>query len=305
MKFPFSKRGRQSYEICLQFCNIEKLVSLDVNFMIEFCTLLITAIAMIGFCPLASGSKGNALYFGTDRVKILIDAGLSAKQISERLDLIGVKLEEIDAILITHEHTDHIRGLDVLSSRWNIPIFANVDTAKALLHLFREKPKFKIFSTGESFEFGDVEIHPFSIQHDAVDPVAFTIRNAKFKLGICADLGFATTLVTSHLKGCDYLYIEANHHPAMVHACSRPAVYKQRVLSRQGHLSNEECAKLIGDVFHPGLKHIHLAHLSSECNSPELALQMIRLKLSELQAATQVSIAFQDQISLPIHLVLS
>ncbi|MGE0670658.1 MAG: MBL fold metallo-hydrolase [Parachlamydiales bacterium] len=256
---------------------------------------------MIGFCPLASGSKGNCLYVGTSNVKILIDAGLSAKAVSERLMQIGVGLEQIDAILVTHEHTDHIRGLDVLAGRWGIPIFANGDTAKALLPLFKERPRLKIFSTGELFEFGDVEVHPFSIQHDAVDPVAFTIKVQGIKLGICADLGFATTLVVNQLKECDYLYVEANHQPSMVHACSRPAVYKQRVLSRQGHLSNEECAKLVGEVFHPGLKHIHLAHLSSECNSPELALQIVQSKLQEFSASTEVSIAFQEQVSKAIH----
>ncbi len=252
---------------------------------------------MIGFCPLASGSKGNCLYVGTPHVKLLIDAGLSAKGISERLAQIGVGLDQIDAILVTHEHTDHIRGLDVLSGRWDIPIFANGDTAKAFLPLFKRRPRLKIFSTGEVFEFGDLEIHPFSIQHDAVDPVAFTIRTAGLKLGVCADVGFATTLVINQLKGCDYLYLEANHQPSMVHASARPAVYKQRVLSRQGHLSNEECAQLIGEVFHSDLKHIHLAHLSSECNSPELALEIIGAKLQELRAGTEVSIAFQDQIS--------
>ncbi len=260
---------------------------------------------MIGFCPLASGSKGNCIYFGTAKTKILIDAGLSAKAITERLSQIGVELSEIDAILVTHEHTDHIRGLDVLSSRWNIPIFANGDTAKALLSLFRETPRLKIFSTGEVFEFGDIEVHPFSIQHDAVDPVAFTIKTEGIKVGFCADVGFATTLVINQLKDCDYLYVEANHQPSMVHASSRPPVYKQRVLSRQGHLSNEECAKLIGEVFHPGLKHIHLAHLSSECNAPELALQIIQKKLDECMAKTELSIAFQDQISRPIAFATS
>ncbi len=256
---------------------------------------------MIGFCPLASGSKGNCLYLGTPQVKLLIDAGLSAKLISERLMQIGVELEQIDAILITHEHTDHIRGLDVLAGRWDIPIFANGDTAKALLPLFKKRPRLKIFSTGELFEFGDVEVHPFSVQHDAVDPVAFTMKARGVKLGVCADLGFATTLVVNQLKDCDYLYVEANHQPSMVHACSRPAVYRQRVLSRQGHLSNEQCARLIGEVFHPGLKHIHLAHLSSECNSPELALEIVYRKLQECSATTEVSIAFQDQISRSIQ----
>ena len=256
---------------------------------------------MIGFCPLASGSKGNCIYFGTKTTKILIDGGLSAKAIGERLLQIGVSLSDIDAILVTHEHSDHIKGLDILTTKWNIPIFCNGDTAKALLASLKQRPRLKIFSTGELFEFGDIHIHPFSIQHDAVDPVAFVIKANGIKVGVCADLGFATSLVINQLKECDYLYIEANHEPSMVHACSRPPIYKQRVLSRQGHLSNEECAKLIGDVIHPGLKHIYLAHLSSECNSIERALQVIQNKLNEHRAATQLSIAFQDQISIPCY----
>jgi phosphoribosyl 1,2-cyclic phosphodiesterase len=252
---------------------------------------------MIGFCPLASGSKGNCIYLGTPTTKILIDAGLTAKMIRERLEAIGVKLEEIDAILITHEHTDHIKGLDVLGCRMGIPVFANSDTAKAIYQVLNESPKFKIFSTGETFEFGDIEVHPFSIQHDAVDPVAFIIRTGGLKIGFCADLGFATTLVSSQLKGCDYLYIEANHEPSMVHACPRPMVYKKRVLSRQGHLSNAECASLLEQVYHEGLKHVHLAHLSSECNAPDLAMKIISEKLQALNAKTEVSIAFQESVS--------
>lgn len=252
---------------------------------------------MNGFCPLASGSKGNCIYLGTPTTKILIDAGISAKAIRERLAEIGVELEQIDAVLVTHEHSDHIKALDVLGCKLGIPIFANSDTAKAIYSMLDECPKFKIFSTGETFEFGDIEVHPFSIQHDAVDPVAFTIRVAGLKLGFCADLGFVTTLVANQLKECDYLYVEANHQPSMVHSCARPMVYKQRVLSRQGHLSNEECAKLIEQVYHSGLKHVHLAHLSSECNMPELALQIISDKLKSLQAMTEVSIAFQEGVS--------
>lgn len=255
---------------------------------------------MKGFCPLASGSKGNCIYLGTATTKILIDAGISAKAIRERLGAIGVELEQIDAVLITHEHSDHIKALDVLGCKLGIPIFANSDTAKAICAVLNECPKFKIFSTGETFEFGDIEVHPFSIQHDAVDPVAFTIRVGGLKLGFCADLGFVTTLVANQLKQCDYLYVEANHEPSMVHSCARPMVYKQRVLSRQGHLSNEECAKLIELVYHCDLKHVHLAHLSSECNAPDLALKIIGDKLKFLQATTEVAIAFQESVSHPI-----
>jgi phosphoribosyl 1,2-cyclic phosphodiesterase len=151
---------------------------------------------MIGFCPLASGSKGNCTYLGTPHTKILIDAGLSPNQITERLTEIGVKIEEIDAILVTHEHTDHIKGIEGLSSRYKIPVFSNSETAKGIYELVEEPPKFKIFSTGEKFSFGDLEIHPFSVQHDTLDPVAYTIQTQGLKLGFCTDLGFVTTLVS-------------------------------------------------------------------------------------------------------------
>lgn len=252
---------------------------------------------MIGFCPLASGSKGNCIYIGTKETKILIDAGLSAKTIQERLQQIQVDLSEIDAILVTHEHSDHIKGIPQLGCKMGIPIFANSDTAKAIYELIGEAPRFKIFSTGESFEFGDMEFSPFNVQHDALDPVAFTIRIGKLKIGVCTDLGFVTSVVTHQLKECDYLLVEANHQPSMVHSSHRPMVYKQRVLSRQGHLSNEECAALLAKVWHCGLKKVYLAHLSSECNHPELALKIIKEKLAQQPQVPQVEIAFQDQIS--------
>ena len=255
---------------------------------------------MQGFCPLASGSKGNAIYLGTSKTKILIDAGLSLKTLTARLAEIQVDIGDIDAVLITHEHTDHVKGLSVLWNKWKIPIFANKETAGSLLPLFQEVPKFKIFSTGETFEFGDIEIHPFSIQHDAIDPVAFTFRWEGIKIGLCADLGFASSLVVNRLQGCHYLYLEANHQPSMVHASSRPFVYKQRVLSRQGHLSNEESADVISQIHHDQLQHVYLAHLSSECNTPELALNIVAESLQAKQQTVPLSIASQSEVSRPI-----
>lgn len=252
---------------------------------------------MKGFCPLASGSKGNCIYLGTGSTKILIDAGLSAKSIIAKLNEINVDIQDIDAILVSHEHGDHIQGLKVLGLRMGIPILANTETAKGIVETFHDCPKFKVFSTGETFEFGDLEIHPFSIQHDTLDPVAFTIRTGNLKLGFCTDLGFVTTLVSNHLQGCDYLYVEANHQPSMVHASSRPMVYKQRVLSRTGHLSNEACGNLLAHVAHKGLKHVHLAHLSSECNSKEVALQVIQGILAEKNIQLDMCVAPQDKIS--------
>ena len=249
---------------------------------------------MKGFCPLASGSKGNSIYVGTEETKLLIDVGISLKALTQKLGEIDVDLGEIDAILVTHEHGDHIRGLERVALKLGIPIFSNSDTAKAILSEAREKPRFKIFSTGETFEFGDIEIHPFSVQHDTLDPVAFTLKMNDLKIGICADLGFVTTLVKAHLEACDYLYIEANHEPSMVYACPRPMLYKQRVLGRQGHLSNEACAQLIQEIDHPGLKHIYLAHLSGECNNAELAVKRVQ---EHVKRELSISIAYQDKVS--------
>lgn len=249
---------------------------------------------MFKFCPLASGSKGNALFVQYGDTKLLIDAGISFKALSEKLGEIDVDIGEIDAILVTHEHGDHIRGLERAALTLGIPVFANSETAKAALGEMRDRPRFKIFSTGESFEYGEMEIHPFSVQHDTLDPVAFTFRMGRLKLGVCADLGFVTTLVKAQLLECDYLYIEANHEPSMVYACNRPMVYKQRVLGRQGHLSNDSCAELLREIDHSGLKHVYLAHLSSECNNPDLALQRVR---ERIERDLSLSIAYQDKVS--------
>lgn len=251
---------------------------------------------MFGFCPLASGSKGNAIYFGSKETRVLIDVGISAKNLAQRLSVIDIDLASIQAILVTHEHTDHIAGIATVAQKFNIPVFANAETAKGLIAALGAKPRLKIFATGETFCFGDLEIHPFSVPHDTLDPVGFTIKTGGIKVGFCADLGHATSLIRKALQECDYLYLEANHQPSMVHACARPQVYKTRVLGKQGHLSNDDCAKLLASLLHPKLKHVHLAHLSSECNAPETALEVV----SAVNRDLLLSIAFQEKVSLPI-----
>lgn len=258
---------------------------------------------MKGFCPLASGSKGNSIFLGTEQTKILIDAGISAKAVTQKLAEINIDIREIEAILVTHDHGDHIQGLKVLACKYGIPIFANHETAKGIVEAFHDCPKFKIFSTGESFEFKDLEIHPFSIPHDTIDPVGFTINTHGMKLGFCADLGFTTSLVRNKLRDCDYLYLEANHEPSMVHASARPMVYKQRVLGRSGHLSNTACGELLRDIAHSDLKHVHLAHLSSECNSPEKALDVIGEILDRAGIQLDLCVASQRNISKAISFV--
>lgn len=259
---------------------------------------------MHGFCPLASGSKGNVLYFGTDKTKLLIDAGISAKNVTERLQEIGVSIDEIDAIMISHEHTDHIAGLKALALKYAIPIFANMETAKAILEELEELPQFKIFTTGEPFIFQDLEIHPFAVPHDAREPVGFTIQTEEHKIGICTDLGFATSLVQHELKQCHVLYVEANHRPSMVHACARPPFYKERVLSGTGHLSNEDCGKLLVQIAHEGILQVYLAHLSSECNTPEVALNTVQEILKKEGITLPLTIAYQEKRSAATELYL-
>jgi phosphoribosyl 1,2-cyclic phosphodiesterase len=256
---------------------------------------------MFGFCPLASGSKGNCLYVGSQTTRVLIDAGIPASIAIERLAEIGVAAETIQAILITHEHSDHIKGLAILAAKLKIPVLANAETAKGICAALGERPRFKIFTTGETFEFGDLICHPFSVPHDTLDPVAFTVQIGSIKLGICADIGHVTSLVRKHLENCDYLYLEANHQPTMVHASNRPSYLKQRILGKQGHLSNEDCAALLTSIFHPGLKHVHLAHLSSECNAEEVALKVVLEALMAKNQSVELSIAYQDRISKAIY----
>jgi len=257
---------------------------------------------MQGFCPLASGSKGNAIFVGTQTTRILIDAGISMSTIVERLHEIGVEADTIQAVIVTHEHVDHIKGLSVFCERYGVPVLTNAETAKGIYFALSTRPRFKIFTTGEPFHVGDLEIEPFSIPHDTLDPVAFIIKMLGCKIGFCTDLGCVTSLVRKSLELCDYLYLEANHEPAMVHACNRPQVYKQRVLSRQGHLSNGDCAALLGAIWHPGLKHVHLAHLSSECNAEERALAIVREHLAASGRSVPLSIAYQDKLSWAIQL---
>ncbi len=228
---------------------------------------------MEGFCSLGSGSKGNMTVLRGSKSIYLVDAGFSLKKTTELLAKIDIDLKNVQGILITHDHHDHIVGLEAITNQYDIPIYANCETAKVLHETLPKRPKFKIFENGVSFHLDEFTVYPFSIPHDTVDPVAYTFSWKDKKLGICTDIGFATPLAIRALKGCTHLLIEANHEVSLVHACNRPAVYKRRVLSKQGHLSNEESRSLIDALLHEDLELIALAHLSQECNAPEIALK--------------------------------
>lgn len=247
---------------------------------------------MKGLCALGSGSKGNSIYLGTENCKLLIDAGLSGKAICERLQSLNLSIEEIDAILVTHDHGDHIRGLKRLATKYQIPIFANTETAKGIVDYMGHCPQFKIFTTGETFSFADLEIHPFSIPHDTLDPVAFTIHYNKWKLGICTDLGYVTSIVKSQLRNCDFLYLEANHDLDLLHGSARPESLKRRISGKNGHLSNEEAGLLAKEISHQE-QILFLAHLSEDCNSPKTAQHIVEKHLLEAGIELEIEVASQ------------
>jgi len=231
-------------------------------------------------CVLASGSSGNSVYVASENTRILIDAGLSARQIAVRLEQIGVSPESINGLCISHEHGDHVAGIRVLQKRHGIPVYANAGTLNGI----RRQPKAdeisaRIFQTGSVFEIGDITIEPFSVPHDAYEPVGFRLQAAGVSVGVVTDLGMGTALIRDKLKGCQALIIESNHDEDLLREAPRPWPLKQRIRSRQGHLSNVDAARLIIDSATDALEHVFLAHLSSDCNTPDTALRTVASQL--------------------------
>ena len=222
---------------------------------------------------LASGSKGNSIYIATPRVRLLIDAGLSGREIERRLKRIGVRAEDLDAVIITHEHRDHVSGLGPFSRRYRLPVFLNRATRGNLPDQVGTLADCVEFDTGCSFSVADLAIHPFSLSHDAADPVGLTLVNGESKVGICTDLGKATRLVQHHLQECRLLLLEANHDVGMLTKGPYPWSVKQRIRSASGHLSNEEARELLARVLGDTVERVILAHLSEVNNRPERVLE--------------------------------
>ncbi len=235
------------------------------------------------FAVLGSGSGGNAAVVECGELRFMIDAGLSAKQLSVRLAKLGIEPASLDGILLTHEHGDHVRGLKVFLKQAPVPVFTTAATARVVKETGIEGAKWKIFDAGQAFSIGHVAIESFAIQHDAVDPVGFVVQNASHKIGFLSDAGFVTRSMTERLRGLSGLFVEANYDDALLEAdTKRPWSIKQRISSRHGHLSNHQVAELIKDIAHPALQRIVLGHLSSDCNAPDVAISKLKSCLTEM-----------------------
>lgn len=251
-------------------------------------------------CSLASGSRGNTVLVSTPDTDILVDAGLSGVEIARRMAAVGKTPEQLSAIIITHEHTDHIKGAGVLGRRFNIPVYITPATHKACPNLGKI-PALTYFECGTRFQIQGLTVNPFSISHDASDPTGLTVTWQDCKIGIATDLGIATNLVRQHLAGCSLLYLESNHDPTMLINGSYPWYLKQRIKSRTGHLSNIEAGLLLSQLVHKDLKHVILAHLSEENNRPEKALAEVGRCLNGSHIA--LSVAGPDRPGEMVNLV--
>ena len=253
---------------------------------------------------LGSGSAGNCTLIETERTAILIDAGLSSRQITQRLATIGRTTADLDAILLTHEHSDHTRGLTVLCRAQPIAVYANRLTAEAVTAdpEFNGKTKvsWRLFSTGHPFEVGDFTVESFSVPHDAYDPVGFAIHSGMHAVGVLTDLGHVTKLAVERMRAMDGLVLESNHDMKLLQEdTARPWALKQRIMSRHGHLSNDAAATLAGEVCSDRLRHVFLAHLSRDCNRPEIAQRVVSEKLP---ARVCVAVSSQDHPTATVSL---
>ena len=231
--------------------------------------------AVFSLTVLGSGSGGNCTLVATSQCRILIDAGFSARQIAQRLESSGVNPASLDGILITHEHGDHVAGLEVFCRRFGVPIYANSRTAETLRHgWLAGYSAWNLFEAGSPFLLKDIEIQSFYVPHDAVDPMAFVFNSNDGSIGFVTDLGYAPKLALERIRNVHTLVVETNHDERLLQENpKRPWPVKQRIMSRHGHLSNDAGAKLVAEIAGHRLRQVVLGHLSQDCNRPDLALE--------------------------------
>ena len=236
---------------------------------------------MLKFCSLYSGSTGNSFFIQSTNSKILIDCGESAKKIVNALSSINISIEDIDAILITHEHSDHVKGLGTISKKYNIPVYANHETWNAMVE---QKSKInvtniKTFKIAEKFIINDLKIFPFSTPHDAANPCGFNIYHDTNKISVATDLGHMTADILHNLENSCFLMLESNYDPEVLKCSTYPYNLKQRIAGPNGHLSNSMAGQTISHLMKTGLKTVMLGHLSKENNFPELAYKTVMEEL--------------------------
>ena len=251
--------------------------------------------AVLRFTSLGSGSSGNAtlvesLAQGASRAsRVLVDCGLPLRQLERRLASRGLAVSDIDAVFVTHEHSDHLGGVLALQRRHGIPVWASAGTWAQATAKAEDRPTCEIARDGEPIAIGSLTLHPFAVPHDAAEPLQLTCSDGRHRIGILTDIGEPTEAVARALQGCDALLLETNHDAAMLAAGSYPAWLKRRIGGPQGHLANAQSATLLDACRHGGLQHVVAAHLSQQNNRPDLALSCLRGALGH--AATRLCVA--------------
>ncbi len=255
---------------------------------------------------IASGSSGNSIYVGSDNTHLLVDAGISGKRIEEALNKIGISAAELDGILITHEHSDHIGGLGVMHRRYGLNVYATPLTIEAMK---RDKSLGRVdweafipVNAGETFSIKDISISSMRISHDAADPVAYRFAYGDIKTAVVTDLGEFDEREISFMSGLSAIYLEANHDVRMLQTGRYPYQLKQRILGKRGHLSNEASGRLLTALLNDKMQRIFLSHLSHENNMPELAYEAVRMEVEMSDTAWHgddfpIDVAKRDEMS--------
>lgn len=233
---------------------------------------------------IASGSSGNCIYIGNEDTHILVDAGISKKRIELGLNSIGLSISDLTAVLVTHEHKDHIGGIGVLTRQCTAPVFSTQETKDCIISDSTmgkiDVERFHSMDANHPFSIGSITVDAMHISHDAANPVAYRFFDRDKKIAIATDLGYVTEENQEKLKNMDVLLLESNHDVHMLQVGGYPYYLKQRILSNHGHLSNEAAGRLLSNIAHDNLKKIYLGHLSKENNMPELAYEAVRLEIT-------------------------